>query len=40
MSYGNEQDTLLYLDRLSPMAVVHMIMTALAIAACNREYVL
>ncbi len=40
VSHGNEQDTLLYLDRSSPTAVVHTIMTALTIAACNKDYAL
>jgi hypothetical protein len=35
---GNEQDTSLYPDRLSPTVSVHAIMTCLAIAACNPTY--
>jgi hypothetical protein len=38
VSHGNEQDTLLYPDRSSPTAAVHTILTALTVAACNREY--
>jgi hypothetical protein len=40
VSHGNEQDTLLYPDRYSPMVSVHAIMTCLVIAACNRLYML
>jgi NADH:ubiquinone oxidoreductase subunit F (NADH-binding) len=40
VSHGNEQDSSLYPDRLSPMVSVHAIMTCLAIAACNKEYTL
>jgi hypothetical protein len=39
VSHRNEQDTLLYLDRSSLTAAVHMIMITLTIAACNRNYV-
>jgi hypothetical protein len=40
VSHGSKQDTLLYPDRSSPTAAIHRIMTTLAIAACNRNYVL
>lgn len=40
MLHGNEQDVLLYPERSSPTVSVHVIMTCLAIAACNTLYTL
>jgi hypothetical protein len=38
VSHGIEQDTLLYPDRSSTTAAICTIMTALAVAACSRNY--
>lgn len=38
--HGNEQDTILYPNRSSPMVSVHAILTCLTLALCNPEYTL
>jgi hypothetical protein len=40
LSHDNEQDNLLYPERSSHTAAVHSIMTTLAVAACNGNYML
>jgi hypothetical protein len=39
ISHGNEQDVPIYPDRSSPMMVAHLIMTGLAAAVSNEDFV-
>ena len=40
MAHGNERDATLYVDRSSPMAGIHSIVSCLTVAACNSNYVI